>query len=293
MMKTILILTALLVLNAAISFAKITVGASLPDLASIASYIGGDNVEVFSIVRSTSDPHSVDVLPTYMVRVARADIYLKVGLGLDQWADQIIEGARNSKLKIVDCSAQVSVLEKLTGKVDASMGDVHPNGNPHYWLDPANGVLIAATIADALVAIDPEHAEAYRANLERFRSETEQKLSAWKIESDKVTNHSIVTYHSSWSYFARAFGFDIAAKVEPIPGIPPSASHLALLANTIREDKVRVVIQEPYFSDDGAKYLARETGITMTKLSPSCTDVSAESYFAHFDQILAALGAVQ
>ncbi|MBL0061059.1 MAG: zinc ABC transporter substrate-binding protein [bacterium] len=273
-MKTTLILAAMLVLNAASSFAKITVGASLPDFASIASYVGGDNVEAFSIARSTSDPHSVEVLPTYMVRVARADIYLKVGLGLDQWADQIIEGARNSKLKIVDCSARVSVLEKPTRKVDASMGDVHPDGNPHYWLDPANGVLIAETIADALVLVDPEHAEAYRANLERFRSETEQKMSSWKLEADKIANHSILTYHSSWSYFARAFEFNIAAKIEPVPGIPPSASHLALLVNTIRKDKVRVVIQEPYFSDDGANYLARETGVSVTKLSPSCADVS-------------------
>jgi len=292
-MKTTLILAAILALYASSTFAAITIGASLPDFASIASYVGGEHVEPFSIVRSTADPHAVEVLPTYMVRVARADIYLKVGLGLDQWADQIIEGARNSKLKIVNCSTHISVLERPTGKVDASMGDLHPDGNPHYWLDPDNGVRIAEEIADALIAVDAAHAEAYRKNLERFRSEAEQKTLAWKIEADKIANHSIVTYHSSWSYFAHAFGFDIAAKIEPVPGIPPSASHLVTLVSTIRQDKIHVIIQEPYFSEDGANYLARETGVTVTKLSPSCADVSATSYFAHFDQIIAALGAVQ
>ncbi len=292
-MKSVFFLGSVLTICTLRALAGITIGASLPDFASIASYVGGDNVEVFSIARGSSDPHTVEILPTYMVRAARADVYLKVGLGLDQWADQIIAGARNSKLTIVDCSSGIQVLEKPTGKVDASMGDVHPDGNPHYWLDPANGIQIAETIVGALVAVDPENAEQYNLNLERFRAETAQKLATWKIEASSFANHNVVTYHSSWSYFAQAFGFNIVAKIEPIPGIPPSASHLALLVKTIRENNVHAVIQEPYFSDDGANYLARETGVTVKKLSPSCGDVTASAYFSHFDQILAALGTVQ
>lgn len=237
--------------------AKVIVGASLTDLGSIASAIGGERVDVFAISRASSDPHNVEVLPSYMVRVSRADIYLKVGLSLDQWADGIIDGARNSKLKLVDCSKGIAVLEKPTGKVDASMGDVHPEGNPHYWLDPQNGLIIAQTVHDALIAADPAGKEIYDANLAKFSAELTTRLATWKESAGRLTNHTIITYHSSWPYFANAFGFTIVAKVEPVPGIPPTGSHLAELVDIIRQQHVAVVIQEPYFADDGPNYLAQ------------------------------------
>jgi zinc/manganese transport system substrate-binding protein len=284
-MKKIIIMALTGMMLFQIAFAKIKVGASLPDLASIASYIGGSRVEAFSIARSNNDPHSVEVLPSFMVRVSRADVYLKVGLSLDQWADQIVDGSRNAKLRTVDCSQGISVLEKPTTKVDASMGDVHPEGNPHYWLSPLNGIIIAQTIAEALTAVDPAGAAEYQANMEKFKNEVEQRYSDWKTVAATLPNHAIVTYHSSWVYFADAFDFNIVAKIEPVPGIPPTGSHLATLVKVIRERKVKLLIQEPYFSDDGANYLARETGVKVLKIAPSCTDVSASSYLDHFQQI--------
>jgi zinc/manganese transport system substrate-binding protein len=272
--------------------AKIVVGASLPDLGSIAASVGGDRVDVFAISRAVSDPHNVEVLPSYMVRMSRADLYLKVGLSLDQWADGIIDGARNSKLKVVDCSKGIPVLEKPTGKVDASMGDVHPEGNPHYWLNPQNAAIIAQTVHDALVKDDPAGKGTYDANLDSFSTNLASHLTTWKDIAARLTNHAIITYHSSWPYFANAFGFTIAAKVEPVPGIPPTGRHLAELVDIIRQQHVAVVIQEPYFADDGPNYLARETGVRVVKLSPSCADVSPGAYFAHFDQLLAALRGV-
>jgi zinc/manganese transport system substrate-binding protein len=292
-MKKYLIVVLFVFLTVALASAKTTVCASLPDLASIASYIGGDRVDVMSIARSTADPHSVEVLPAYMVKVSRADLYLKIGLSLDQWADQIVDGARNSNLKIIDCSKNIPVLEKPTGKVDASMGDVHPEGNPHYWLDPDNGVIIAQTIADALTAFDAEGAAVYAANLERFKTEAAQKSADWKTALNGLANKSIVTYHSSWVYFANAFGLTIAAKIEPVPGIPPTATHLAFLVKTIQDLHINTVIQEPYFSDDGATYLARQTGVHVVKLAPSCDDVSAGAYLSHFQNIVNQLVAVQ
>jgi zinc/manganese transport system substrate-binding protein len=291
MKKLILFLFAIL-FAAYPAVAKIMVGASLPDLASIAAYIGGDRVEAFSIARSTADPHTVEVLPTYMVRVSRADIYLKVGLNLDQWADQIIDGARNSKLQTIDCSKGIAVLEKPTTRVDASMGDVHPEGNPHYWLDPENGVVIARTVADALTAVDPDGANLYAANLEKFEKEVSQRTAQWKTFAEALPSHTLVTYHSSWVYLARAFGFDIAANIEPVPGIPPTARHLADLLQIIRSGHITTVIQEPYFSDDGANYLARETGVKVLKIAPSCSGISASSYLEHFQQIFDALKTV-
>jgi zinc/manganese transport system substrate-binding protein len=288
-MKKLLALFTALVLAASSASAKVTVTASLPDLGSIASYIGGDRVDVTAIARASGDPHHVEVLPAYMVRTARADLYLKVGLSLDQWADGIIDGSRNPGLKIVDCSRGIEVLEKPTTRVNASMGDVHPEGNPHYWLDPANAATIAQTIHDALVEADPAGTDIYTANLQRFEDELTHRLTEWKARAERLTNHSLITYHSSWPYFAHGFGFAVVAKVEPVPGIPPTASHLASLVKVIRESRVPVVIQEPYFSDEAPQYLARETGIRVVKLSPSCAGVQPGSYFDHFDQIFDAL----
>ena len=293
MKKTIFPLCCALLWSGA-AFAKLTVAASLPDLASIASYIGGDRVTTFSINRSSNDPHTVEVLPSYMVKVSRADIYLKVGLSLDQWADGIVDGARNSKLRVVNCSQNVPVLEKLD-RTDASlsaMGDVHPQGNPHYWLNPDNGVILARTIADALTAADPGGASTYSANFAKFQGEEARKMTEWRSTADAFPDHNIITYHSSWSYFADAFGFNIVSKVEPLPGIPPTPSHLAELLNIIRSQQVKILLQEPYFSDDAPGYLARETSVNIIKVSPSCTDATASSYFDHFQQIFNTLKAV-
>jgi zinc/manganese transport system substrate-binding protein len=285
-----LILTAFTVMIlAAVTVAKITVAAALPDLGSIASYVGGDRIECFAIGKAANDPHSVEVLPTYMVRVARADVYLKVGLGLDQWSDQIVDGSRNAKLQVVNCSTGIPVLEKPNGAVNASMGDVHPEGNPHYWLDPANGIIIAQTIARALTTADPEGASAYQANLEKFTAETQTRLTGWKATAAARPERAIVTYHSSWTYFVAAFGFELAAKVEPVPGIPPTAAHLNELVNVIKAKQVKLLLQEPYFSDDGGNYLNRQTGIKVVKVAPSCADATAASYLDHFDQIFAAI----
>ena len=277
-------LLAMLVLPLVAS-AKIRVGASLTDLASIASSVGGDQVEVFSIARATSDPHRVEVLPSYMVQVARANLYLKSGLGLDQWADGIIDGSRNSKLAVLDCSKDIKPLEK-PAQVNASMGDVHPFGNPHYWLDPRNGAIVARGISEQLSRIDPAHADAYAARAAAFEK---QVAEAYERDQKIVAGmpvKAIFTYHSSWVYFADAFGFTVAATAEPVPGIPPTAKHLASLVGIAKQRKIPLLLQEPYFSDDAGKFLARETGTRIVKAAPSCQSVTAGSYLAHFETVL-------
>ena len=209
--------------------APIRIVAALPDLGSIASYIGGDKVAVSAIARANSNPHSVEVFPSYMAQVSKASIYLKCGLGLDQWSDAIIDGSRNNKIIAVDCSEGIAVLEKPIGKVDASLGDVHAFGNPHYWLDPENGIVIAQNIAAILQKVDPVNAAYYSSRLVQFRKECLDKISGWKEKLKSLRGAKIMTYHSSWAYFADAFGFSIVAKVEPFPGIPPSGNHLAKL----------------------------------------------------------------
>jgi ABC-type Zn uptake system ZnuABC Zn-binding protein ZnuA len=269
-----------------VAVAKIRVAASINDLASIANTVGGAEVEVFAIARPTSDAHRVEALPSHMVKVARARVFLKVGLGLDQWADAIIDGSRNPRLVIVDCSRGVRVLEVPTGRVDASMGDVHPNGNPHHWLDPRNGAIIARNIADAFARVDPAHAGEYRERAETFAKEAEATWQRTRDAAAALPAATVFTYHRSWTYFADALGLEVAGTVEPVPGIPPTARHLAELVAIAKARQVRVLIQEPYFSSDAGKFLARQAGVKTVVAAPSCETPAAGSYLAHFASVV-------
>jgi zinc/manganese transport system substrate-binding protein len=265
--------------------AKLRVAASTTDLASIAASVGGDQVEVFAIARPNADVHRVEVLPSYMVQVSRADLYLKIGLGLDPWADGIIDGSRNAKLKVLDCGTEITPLEK-PASVNASMGDVHPFGNPHYWLDPRNGAIVAREIAAKLGGLDPAHAAAYAARAEAFAKEAEAAWTRGRQIVARLPVKTVLTYHASWIYLAHAFGLEIAATAEPVPGIPPTARHLQELVSIARQRKVAVLIQEPYFSDEAGRFLARAAGIRVVRVAPSCDGPQAGSYLAHFDAVL-------
>lgn len=287
-MKKFLIFCAVLMLTAVVSAAAepVKIVAAIPDLGSVASYIGGDKVEVVSIAKNNSNPHFVEVLPSYMIKVLKADIYLKAGLSLDQWSNEIIDGSRNNKIIVADCSNGISVLQKPVGKVDSSMGDVHPEGNPHYWLDPKNGIVIASNILAALKKADSLNSAYYESNFEKFKNETEMRIAVWKDKMSGLSGKKMISYHSSWVYFASAFNMVIAGYVEPLPGIPPTGKHLSELVNAIKKDKVSILLQEPYFPDNAPKFLARQTGIKVFKIAPSCIDVKADSYFKHFDEAI-------
>ncbi len=289
MFRRLVVLAGLCVALVSSAQAKVLVAASTNDLASIAASVGGDAVEVFSIAKPSADPHRIEALPSYMVKVARAKVYLKVGLGLDQWADAIVDGSRNARIQIVDCSVGVHVLEKPTGKVDASMGDVHPDGNPHYWMDPRNGGAVARNIADALAKADPANAARFKAAAEAFAKDADA-CHARNLERAKALGARMVfTYHRSWSYFADAFGFTVVNTVEPVPGIPPTARHLQELVDQAKAQKVGVLLQEPYFSLDGGKFLERQAGVKQIVMAASCDQPAAGSYLQHFDAVFATL----
>lgn len=281
-----MVLLGALTLGVSPTEAKIRVVASTTDLGSIASTVGGDDVEVTAICRANADPHHVEVLPSYMVRVSRAKLYLKVGMFLDQWADQIIDGSHNGDIAIVDCSKGIRALDVPETRPNASMGDVHPDGNPHYWLDPRNGGIVAHTIADALARVDPAHAGDYAARADEFARQCETATTRGQEAVAGMSVKEVVTYHQSWTYLADAFGFAVVGTVEPIPGIPSTAKHLQELVTLITGHKVPLLLYEPYFSDDAGGFLKRQTTIAVEKVSPSCADVTAGSYLAHFDHIV-------
>ncbi len=269
---------------------KVKVVASTTDIASIAKEIGKDKISISSLASGKSDPHYVEVLPSYMRKVSKADLYLKVGMSLDFWADLIIEGSRNSKLYIADCSDGITPLEVPKQQVDASMGDVHPEGNPHYQLDPENGHIIAGNIYKALVAVDPENDGFYKANLDAFNKKLDEKIKEWKQKAAPLRGMEVITYHKSWSYFSRAFGIKIIDTVEPKPGIEPTPSHTKELINLIKTRNIPLIIKEPYYSNRAPNTIARATGIKVLQLPPSVGGAeSVNDYFALFDYLINSL----
>lgn len=252
-----------------ISWGKVKIVSSTTDLAAIAREIGGEHVKVESIARGNQDPHYIEVLPSSMLKVKRADIYLKVGMELDLWAEQIIGGSRNSDLLIVDCSQNIEAIEVPSAKVDASMGDIHAFGNPHYWLDPNNGIRIAETITEALKRVDSEHGHDYDKNLDVFKKSVENKMKRWTVEFEAIRGEKILYYHNTWPYFNFRFGLLSVDYVEPKPGIMPTPSHVDHLVKLIGEQNLEVLAMEPYFSDTAPNYLAEKTGIKVVQLAPS------------------------
>lgn len=264
--------------------------AATNDLGAIARAVGGAEIRIDVVARSDRDPHTVEVRPSTMRMTAKADLYLEVGLSLDIWSEDIVRGSRNRDLRVVNCAEAITPLEVPEGKVDASMGDVHPEGNPHYWLDPVNGSAVARLLAEEFSLADPENEEIYRSNAEAFIQEIERRLPSW---SESLRDQVFIEFHRSWVYLAERFGMIIVDQVEPLPGIPPSARHLAGLAETIRSQEVPVVIRDIYHSESPLEFLERETGVRTMILPSSSDDPVPEAYLALFDRVAETLGRKQ
>jgi zinc/manganese transport system substrate-binding protein len=261
--------------------------AATTDVGAIARAVVGKDARIDVVARADRDPHALEVRPSSMAMAAKADFYLMAGLQLDTWSPEIVRGSRNRDLVVVDCASPIAVLEVPTGKVDKSMGDVHPQGNPHWWLDPANGAKVARFLAEKFGAARPDEAERFRVNAESFAAEIERRMPDWKA---RVAGREFVEFHRSWVYFAEAFDMRIVGCVEPLPGIPPSAKHLAALADLIRQKRVPVVIRDPYHPGDPVDFLARETGVRQAVLSSACDAPEPTSYLRRFDEAASVLG---
>ncbi|MBC8214509.1 MAG: zinc ABC transporter substrate-binding protein [Candidatus Marinimicrobia bacterium] len=283
-------LTVLMLLVSTILFGKVRVVTSITDFEDIAKTIGGKRITVTSIARGNQDPHYVEVLPSYMMKVRRADVYLQVGMELDLWSRQIIDGSRNNKLQIVDCSQNINRLEVPTDKIDASMGDIHSKGNPHYWLDPINGIIIAETITNALIEADPDGREYFTSQLLKFTNDVNQLMKKWEVEFKNLVGKKVIFYHNSWPYFSERFGLEVVQFVEPKPGITPTPTHLDKLIRIIQSDNVKVMAMEPYFSNKAPDFLNLKTGVNVVKIAQSVGAISGvDSYIQMFEFNLKAL----
>jgi zinc/manganese transport system substrate-binding protein len=297
-MKTVLafLAAAILVIPSAGQAAKkLSVVTTTQDLASIAQMIGGDRVQVEPLAKGYQDPHFVDAKPSYLVKLRKADVFVEVGRDLEiGWAPGLLNNARNSKILpggagFVDASTGMKILEQ-GGRVGREMGDVHPLGNPHYWLDPENGLVIAANIRDAFAKNDPAGRAAYDARYADFKKQLEARKEGWekRAKSLGLDGMKVVTYHRSWPYSAQAFGFEVVDFVEPRPGVPPAPKHVQELTELMKSQNVRLLIVEPYFDPKLPTQIAKNAGAAIVILPPSVGAVpEAKDYFSLFDAQLA------
>ena len=252
--------------------ARLSVVATTPDLAALAKEIGGDAVDVKALAKPTEDPHFVDAKPSHIVTLNRADVLIEGGAELELgWLPPLLESARNSRISAgapgrVVASKGIKMLEVPT-TFDRSKGDVHALGNPHFLIDPLNAKIVAADIAEHLSQVQPQSADAFKANLQRFNTAIDAKLAEWEKQLSPYHGAKIVTYHKDFGYFAERFGLEIAETLEPKPGIAPSPSHLAQVISTMRNDKVRVVLVQPYQNRKTAETVARQAGAAVLDVS--------------------------
>jgi ABC-type Zn uptake system ZnuABC Zn-binding protein ZnuA len=269
--------------------AKVRVVTTLSDLADLARQIGGDRVQVDFIVRGDQNPHFVEVKPSYMLKLKSADIFFMIGMELELWAPQIVDGSRNTKMDVVDLSKNMQKLE-VPSRVDASQGDVHRFGNPHYWLDPRNVRAISEEMLAALAKASPSDESFFRANAEAYLNKLDAKIAEWETMAKPFAGSKIITFHKSWSYFANWLGLIIADQVEPKPGIPPSPSHTAELIALVRKGSIKAIIVEPFYDASAAEQIARSASTKVIRLVTSVGGVDAATdYIAMMDYNLATL----
>ena len=262
------------------------------DLKSLAEEVGGDRGEVESLSRGYQDPHGVEVRPSYMLKLSRADLFVRIGLDHEPWVEPLLDGARNPRILpgapgYVEASQAVEILEIPTGKVDRSMGDIHTAGNTHIWLDPENAKAMARTIADGLKRVAPADAATFDQNRLRFENRLEAALRGWTQKLAPYRGTKIVTYHSDLPYFARRFGLVVATHVESKPGIPPSPAAVAELIRRIRTEKIALLTYANYYDERLPKRIGEEAGIPALSVPLSVGGVKGvDNYLALIDYLV-------
>ena len=255
--------------------AQLKVVTSTTDLYDIAKQVGGNKITATHIGEGYQDPHFIEAKPSFVLQLRDADVWAFVGLDLEiGWMPLLLQGARNPKLQpgkpgYVDASRVITVLDMARGNVDRSQGDVHPLGNPHYWLDPENGRRIAKLFRDTFSQLDAKNASTYAANADAFTQRLDGAEQSWKADLAKIKGQPVVAWHTSWRYFAEYTGMNIVGFMEPKPGVPPSPSHLAGLIQTMKQTGAKVIVMEPFYDRKTADFVASKTGAKVLVVPPS------------------------
>lgn len=302
---------------------RLRVVTTLGVLGDLAATVGGDRVEVEVLADPRQDPHYVEPRPTLMQRARKADVFIEVGLQLELWADKVVSGSGNTAIQLgqpghVIASTGVTTLQ-LPSVLSREWGDIHPFGNPHIWLDPLNAKIMAANIARSLSAVDLPHADTYQRNLEAFEQRIDEalfgaelvqavggrkltrlaqggrlleylehrdlsgQLGGWLAMAAPLRGRPMVSYHKTFIYLAKRFGFDVVIEVEEKPGIPPSARHRDQVLEVMRDRGVRTILLEAFYDRGACEYLAERAG---ARIATVPIDVGAQVGAPHYFDLI-------
>ena len=294
-------LVAVLSIAAPRAEAALNIIATTSDLAALVTEVGGDKVTVEALARGYQDPHFVEAKPSFVLKLNKADLLVVVGRELEiGWLPPLITQSRNAKIQpgadgYFDASLTTKILEIPSGQITRAMGDVHPLGNPHYWLDPENGRLIVKALQAKLAQKDPANASYYAQRAADFDRRLGEAQQRWKAAFAPYKGIKAVTYHRSWANFADAFGIEVIGYVEPKPGIPPTPQHTLDVIQAMRAQQVKLIIVEPYFDLKTPNSIASQTGAKVLVLPPSVGGIpQASDYLKLFEtQISMLVGAIK
>jgi zinc/manganese transport system substrate-binding protein len=291
-----LAMVAMLLLPSQAEAKKLKVITTLTDLASLTQEVGGDKVDVEALAKGYQDPHFVDPKPSFLLKLRNADVLILVGLDLEiGWLPPLITQSGNGKIQpagpgYLDASQFAQILEIPQGNVTRAEGDVHPLGNPHYWLDPDNGRRMAKGIAAKLSSLDPEDQAYFQQREQDFEKRLAEADKKWLAQMAPYRGRKVVTYHRSWPNFAKHFNLDVIGYIEPRPGIPPTPSHTIDLVNQMKRENVKIELIEPYFDSKTPNSIASMTNGKVVVLMPSVGGKpEITDYFKLFDYDIALL----
>ena len=323
-MRLLLLLTLLLQFSA--SAEKLKVCATVTDMADLVRVIGGEEVEVTTFAPARGNPHFVIAKPNFIKELSKADMYIQTGFELETgWAPVLLKGCRNAKVQPnaighIDPSNVIKPLFELKGKLTRADGHVHPNGNPHYMMDPVNGLLVAYLINSRLKVIRPEKADYFNENTKKFQDELITKLIGEKLASKYSTaklarliklgklekflelskqesdlggwlgkvkaqsNRKFLADHANYLYLVERFGMEVVAYLEPKPGMDPTTAHLMSLVKDIPKLKVKGIMTNSYFPAKYGQMIAKKTNIPILKLAHQVGSIKGcETYLEMID----------
>jgi zinc/manganese transport system substrate-binding protein len=265
------LVAALVAAQPAAAADKLRIVATIPDLADMTRQVGGDLVDVTSLATGVEDIHAVPMKPSFAVLLNRADAVVVVGLEAEHaFMPALLEASRNPKIQVdqpayINASTYVTPLDVPT-RIDRSLGDQHPMGNPHINLDPVLGKDMVRAIADGLVRIDPEHQATYAANRDAYLAKLDAAIARWEKEAAPLKGKKLVSYHPDLLYFADRFGMEAVGTIEIRAGVDPTPGHVEELEQLMRRDKVDLVVRELHYPATLAETVASATGAKLVEL---------------------------
>lgn len=257
----------------AASAAPLNVCCTTPDLGDLVRQVGGDEVAVTVFAKGGEDPHFVEAKPGFVKALSRADLYVETGMELEiGWAPVLLQNASNRRVLAgqpghLDASRAIAPLEVPAGTIDRSMGDVHPAGNPHYLLDPENGLKVADAIRARLSELRPEARDGFQQRYDAFAKKVREGLERWAVELKPFAGTPVIADHNMWPYFAARFGVKVSGFLEPKPGLAPTTKHLGEIVAKMKADRVRVILASPYFDKRHARFVQEQTGCAIAELA--------------------------